>query len=61
MLFDDGYLTPDSLRDKLFEANIGLGTDDLEELMHLDKGTLTEEDRPSKIIDLNSVLKRGGQ
>jgi Zn-dependent peptidase ImmA (M78 family)/DNA-binding XRE family transcriptional regulator len=61
MLFEGGYLTPDSLKNKLFEANIGLGTDDLEELMHLDKGTLTEEERPSKIIDLNSVLKRGEQ
>ena len=58
MLFDGGYLTPDSLKDKLFTANIGLGSDDLEELMHLDKGTLTVEDKPSKIINLNTILKR---
>lgn len=57
LLFEGGYLTPERLKEELYKENIGLGNRDLEELMHLDKGTLDSTDIPNKIIDIKSILK----
>lgn len=57
LLFDGGYLTPERFKEELYKENIGLGNRDLEELMHLDKGTLDSTDAPNKVIDIKSILK----
>ena len=61
MLFNEGYLTPETFMAQLYDANIALGEEDLEELMHLEPGTLkTEETRRTlKIITLKPQAEDG--